>query len=371
MVSDTLWGYLAVAGSIVFFGSLGVPVKSKRVQDAKIDPFVFQLYFSLAVFLTSWLVLIYNDFHFVWEGIVGAALWVPASVLSFFVIKYLGLSVGQGIWCGFIIIVSFLWGAVVFPKQHPIGNLPLAIVALAVLVAGICALSFSNSDFVRHLHIPLISPILKCCDSPQDEVETLTINTKYQAIDPQLSNSIHYEPESSTTYKIKQEQGLQGEPVIHVSSYAQKVLGVFLALLIGVFAGSMMVPMTYVDEKYAIVYLVSFGIGVLGITPILTFLYFLVQLKVPEFHFRVAFIPGFVTGIIWSIGNFCSIYATKYLGLTVGYPLTQVALLVAGLWGVIVFREIRGGQPITFFFLSAGILLGGAAMLALFGGKSH
>jgi hypothetical protein len=31
-------------------------------------------------------------------GIVGAALWVPASVLTIFAIKYAGLSISQGIW---------------------------------------------------------------------------------------------------------------------------------------------------------------------------------------------------------------------------------------------------------------------------------
>jgi len=40
------------------------------------------------------------------------------------------------------------------------------------------------------------------------------------------------------------------------------------------------------------------------------------------------------------------------LGLTVGYPLCQCALLVAGLWGIIYFREIKGGIKIGFFFIS-------------------
>lgn len=35
-------------------------------------------------------------------GIVGAALWVPASVLTIFAIKYAGLSISQGIWYVFI-----------------------------------------------------------------------------------------------------------------------------------------------------------------------------------------------------------------------------------------------------------------------------
>ena len=35
----------------------------------------------------------------------------------------------------------------------------------------------------------------------------------------------------------------------------------------------------------------------------------------------------------WAIGNLCSTYATYYLGQSVGYPLTQTCIVVAGLWG--------------------------------------
>jgi hypothetical protein len=34
------------------------------------------------------------------KGIIGAALWVPASILSIFAINYLGLSIAVGIWAG-------------------------------------------------------------------------------------------------------------------------------------------------------------------------------------------------------------------------------------------------------------------------------
>jgi len=81
MVSDATWGYLAVAGSALFFGSFGVPLKTKRVQNANVDPVIFQIYYSISIFVSCWLVLTYNPFVFTPWGIVGAALWVPASIL--------------------------------------------------------------------------------------------------------------------------------------------------------------------------------------------------------------------------------------------------------------------------------------------------
>jgi hypothetical protein len=63
-----LYGYLAVLGSIVAWGLFAVPIKSKRVVEANIDPVVFQVYFSVAVFVSSWLVLAVVPFTFTWWG---------------------------------------------------------------------------------------------------------------------------------------------------------------------------------------------------------------------------------------------------------------------------------------------------------------
>lgn len=61
---------------------------------------VFQLYYSMSIFAANFLVLTFNDFHFTYWGIVGASLWVPASIFSIFAIKFLGISVATGLWAG-------------------------------------------------------------------------------------------------------------------------------------------------------------------------------------------------------------------------------------------------------------------------------
>ena len=57
---------------------------------------------------------------------------------------------------------------------------------------------------------------------------------------------------------------------------------------------------------------------------------------------------------------------SKY-GEAVGYPLSQSALLVAGILGIIVFKEVKGGRKIAGFLLCGLILLGGAVLLAMYG----
>ena len=76
---------------------------------------------------------------------------------------------------------------------------------------------------------------------------------------------------------------------------------------------------------------------------------------------------AFSTGVLWSIGNLGSIYASQYLGLAVGFSLTQTCLVVAGIWSIALLRELRGLIPIGLWGASALVVLGGAALLSFFG----
>jgi len=55
------------------------------------------------------------------------------------------------------------------------------------------------------------------------------------------------------------------------------------------------------------------------------------------------------------------------LGLTIGFPLTQCALIVSGLWGIFYYKELNGWKTITQFFVGVAVLLPGAVLLGIFG----
>jgi len=327
-------GYLAVAGAVLFFGSFAVPLKTRRVQEANVDPVVFQLYYSLSIFCSSFLVLAYNPWVFTPFGIAGAAFWVPASILSIFAINYLGMSVAVGTWAGVTIVVSFLWGSIVF--RDPVHSILLSVVALSLLIGGILGLSLSNSEFVKNLGNKRTSQ--RNINVAEDEAPLLNDDTQ-QAAENKAPNA------------------------------TGKLIGLMCALVLGVLNGSMMVPLRYTPpEASGIKYIVSFGIGVMIVTPVCALFYFaIIKRQIPQLHLRVALIPGLITGLLWNVGNFCSIYATLNLGLTIGFPLTQLALVVSGLWGLLVFKELRGAMVISFWIVSVLILLGGAALLSLYG----
>jgi len=113
---------------------------------------------------------------------------------------------------------------------------------------------------------------------------------------------------------------------------------------------------------------ISFAIGS-AIVELLIFIYYsifrIIVLKKspPSLHVKVMAIPGLIAGGLWSIGNFCSIYAVLYLGEAVGYPSVQASLIVSGLWGIFYYKEFKGVQ-IIYFLSSALLTLGGIGILS-------
>ena len=59
--------------------------------------------------------------------------------------------------------------------------------------------------------------------------------------------------------------------------------------------------------------------------------------------YREVALPGFASGLIWAVAQVSWFVANKNLSLTVAFPIiTSGPSIVASLWGVAVFKEIRG-----------------------------
>jgi hypothetical protein len=56
--------FLFVGFVVILWGSNGVPMKYKKLEELNVEPYILQLYISITVFVTSWLVLIYTPFSF-------------------------------------------------------------------------------------------------------------------------------------------------------------------------------------------------------------------------------------------------------------------------------------------------------------------
>jgi len=84
----------------------------------------------------------------------------------------------------------------------------------------------------------------------------------------------------------------------------------------------------------------------------------------PQMHFRVLVIPGTISGILWSLGNFCALYSVLFLGIGIGNSAVQVQAIVAGLWGILYYKEVQGIRILIWLFFLM-LALGGIAGMSL------
>ena len=347
---DCAVGWAGVSLSIFAFGSFALPVKSPQVLHADVGPIVFQMYMSASIVLFSPLVLIIVPWSFTWYGLASAALWVPTSLLSLVAIKFIGISVGQAMWAGATVVVSFVWGVALFQETPSI--LALALLGLGLVLVGITGLSLCNTDAMKRLELRR--------SGNQEEPDPVSIRQVSASEDDQLNQSPN-EPLIQN----------QIENPSRITGIRALLLGSAAAVGTGLTNGSMLVPAKLASslgkEYQGLGFIMSFSIGVLIITSFVSLCFFAITRQMPVFKPRQMLLPAFGTGVMWSIGNLGSIFASQYLGLAVGFSLTQTCLIVAGLWAITLLRELRGLLPIGLWGLSALVVVGGAALLSFYG----
>lgn len=63
--------------------------------------------------------------------------------------------------------------------------------------------------------------------------------------------------------------------------------------------------------------------------------------SLPPWHFQALWLPGVMSGILFSIGEFASIIAVAYLGQGVGNTFVQCKIIIAGLWGLLYYKYVH------------------------------
>ena len=76
---------------------------------------------------------------------------------------------------------------------------------------------------------------------------------------------------------------------------------------------------------------------------------------------------GIFSGVLWNCGNLLGLFSVKALGLMTAYPLSQTALFVVMLWGVLLYGELPGRAKRIRLFLYAAGLVTGAVLVGLAG----
>jgi hypothetical protein len=70
-------------------------------------------------------------------------------------------------------------------------------------------------------------------------------------------------------------------------------------------------------------------------------------------------------GFVWVIGDLFQQYATKYVGISRGIPLSNTNQLWGLLWGVLVFHELTGASRAVYARVAGGSILMALGALAI------
>lgn len=337
--TSAIIGWLSVLGALFCFGTYGICMKTPSVEEANVDVMVWQCYYSYSCAFVSILIwlctgasdgLTFSASSLAY-GILFGVLWIGSQVFAFKGIQILGYAVGPAIWIGVSIIMSFLWGSLVF--NNPVPNVFGAVCALVVLLLGVA----------------LAAGASKISEMQENKNKTEAL------VDVAATASKHGSP----------------------------LFGFLCALGVGLTNGSTMVPMTcfqqgcFGSEPFtkdgqipAMAFLPSLAAGIAIAQPIMFLLYWapsMVRGVYPQFHPKAVAGPSFYTGLTWGMGNFNAMFATVYLGQTIGFPLTQCCLVLNGAIGIFYFQELKGAGPIGLFCLATLVIFAGAALDGLYG----
>lgn len=290
-------------------------------------------------FLTSWLVLFFVPFSFTPYGFVTGLFMVPGGTAGYFAVRNAGMAVSQGIWASLKVLTAFAWGIFVF--HEPLRSVQGTAMALTLMLVGLIGMSY----FATASKNPCECATRMDAESQQ----------------PLIS-------------KANEESGSKSSLPFGLSRLQ---LGILAAIFDGAYGGTLLVPMHYADpaKTKGLNFVLSFSIGcttVVTMTWILRYLLYSMQTKsfskgwerLPSFHFKSLGPSASLAGLIWSAGNVGSILSVAMLGQGLGYSIIQSQMLVAGLFGVFYYREIRGPRTIASWFFSAILTVVGIILLS-------
>jgi len=156
----------------------------------------------------------------------------------------------------------------------------------------------------------------------------------------------------------------------NLSYTTKRFVGIGLSIFSGICYGSNFDPPQYLIDhgmgsENGLDYVFSHFTGIFLTSTFFMITYALVKQNSPNLYPNIV-VPGFVSGILWAVGQICFFGANSILPFVVTFPIIGSGPgIVGALWGIIVFKEIRGGRNLLFFGMATLLAALGITMIVL------
>ena len=270
-------GLIASIGSALCWGTFFVPVRKVNIGN------IWQLQGStgIGVILFAIPVGFFWGFEILPSGLLSGVIWTVGNLLALYSVRLIGLSRTSPFLSGFSILVSFLWGILLFGEKF--NFMILAFCAIGLLLAG----------------LPFVASAGK-------------------------------------------------------ASHIQRK-GYFIAAASGIVGGSYVIPMQATHTLQSGFFSSSLSIFAIGI-PLL----FLSRRWIKK-----EIIAGTISGGLFNFGSLAVLIGVASIGITVAYPISQTATLLAVSWGILYFKEIVQKRNMFRIVVGSIMILSGAILLSI------
>ncbi|XP_049898437.1 transmembrane protein 144b [Epinephelus moara] len=336
------YGIAANVVVMLMYGSNLVPVK--RIETG--DGMFFQWVYCAAIFLVSVVGdLLLQSPKFYPFAMIGGVIWTTGNITVIPIVRAIGMGLGSLLWGSSTLLMGwassrFGWfGIDAQDVSRPILN---------YCGAGLCLLSGLIFFFVKtdvELH-------------PESESIPLLLDRR--------TNSSSYRTEFSEFW------------IDAIGPKTRRLIGCLLAVLSGLLYGTSFAPVFYIKSHsscldsmfhgasvYDLDYVHAQCSGIFVTSTVYFAIYCAAMNNRPRVYSRVI-LPGLFSGMMWALGTYSWFLANNYLSAVITFPIVTAGYgLVAGLWGSLVFKEIKGVGNCLIFFLASCVVVTGSLLTAI------
>nr|CAB3267042.1 transmembrane protein 144-like [Phallusia mammillata] len=314
-------GYVGAVIAILLFGSNFVPVKKFETGDG----IFFQWVLCTAIWISGLVTNCIQNFPTFYPlAMLGGFLWATGNVCVVPIIKTIGLGLGMLIWGSFNLLsgwASGRFGWFGLDPQTP-NNLLYNDLAIAfAMISAVCWV-FVKSDV-------------------SNTQTSSVLLVKEEDAQPVIQN----EDDESVE---EEAEVLELSWVDRLSTLQRRVIGCVLSVFSGTLYGLSFTPVIYIKNNYHgasqtdIDYVFAHFCGIFTTSTVYLVIYSIIKKNKPQLYPSIV-LPGIVSGAMWAIADIGWFVANNYLSEAVSFPIVTTGPgIVASLWGVIVFREVKG-----------------------------